>query len=179
MLNLAPGLLLAKFYPREKEGKEPTHFSHVFVIGSAPLSHNSRVHNSFFSSVLKVWTLKCVLYCLIFYLLCTRSVYPTPFIIFFFFFFAFLNFFLGPHLQHMEVPRLGVKSDLLPSVHATATAMRDPSHICDLHHSSRQCQIANSLGKARDRTCILMDTSQICFCCTMTGTPRKPVFSVS
>ena len=26
--------------------------------------------------------------------------------------FSFLAFFLGPHLQHMEVPRLGVKSEL-------------------------------------------------------------------
>ena len=43
---------------------------------------------------------------------------------FFFFFFDFL----GPYLWHMEVPRLGVKSDLqLPAyTTATATAMQDP-----------------------------------------------------
>ena len=34
---------------------------------------------------------------------------------------------------------------------------------CDLHHSSQQRRI-NPLSKARDRTCILMDTSQIRFC---------------
>ena len=42
--------------------------------------------------------------------------------------------------------------------------MPDPSHTCDLHHSSWQHQILNPLGEARDRTCILMDTSQTCFC---------------
>ena len=30
---------------------------------------------------------------------------------------------------------------------------------CDLHHSSRQCQILKPLSEARDGTCILMDTS--------------------
>ena len=35
----------------------------------------------------------------------------------------------------MEVPRLGVKSEPQLLVYATATATRDPSHICDLHHS--------------------------------------------
>ena len=32
-----------------------------------------------------------------------------------------------------------------------------------LYHSSRQCRILNPLSKARDPTCILMDTSQIPF----------------
>ena len=32
-----------------------------------------------------------------------------------------------------------------------------------LHPSSLQCWILNSLSKARDWTCVLMDTSQICF----------------
>ena len=39
--------------------------------------------------------------------------------------------FLGPHLQHMEVPRLGVKSELRLPAYATATAMWDPSRICE------------------------------------------------
>ena len=47
---------------------------------------------------------------------------------------------LGLHLQHMEVPRLGIKSELQPLACATATAMPDPSHVCSLHHSSQQCQ---------------------------------------
>ena len=40
--------------------------------------------------------------------------------------------FLRPHLWHMEIPRLGVKLELL--TYATATATPDPSPICDLHH---------------------------------------------
>ena len=32
------------------------------------------------------------------------------------------------------------------------TAMRDPSHICDLHHTSQQHWILNPLSEARDRT---------------------------
>ena len=42
-------------------------------------------------------------------------------------------FFLGPYPWHMEVPRLGVKSELEMPAYATATPMLDPSHICDLH----------------------------------------------
>ena len=38
----------------------------------------------------------------------------------------------------MEVPRLGVQSELQLPAYATATTMRDSSHICDLHHSSWQ-----------------------------------------
>ena len=37
--------------------------------------------------------------------------------------------------------------------------MQDPSCICDLHHSSWQCQILNPLSEARDWTCILVDPS--------------------
>ena len=85
--------------------------------------------------------------------------------------FVFVFPFLGPHLRPMEVPRLGVQSELQLPVYTTATAMLDPSHVCDLHHSSRQCWIPDPLGKARDPTCILMNTSQIHFHCAMTGTP--------
>ena len=90
---------------------------------------------------------------------------------FFFFFFFFIPCFLGPYLQLMEVPRLGVKSELQLAVYTTVTAMTHLSCICSLHHSSRQCQILNSLSKARDRIQILMDTSRICFHCRTTGNP--------
>ena len=63
----------------------------------------------------------------------------------------------------MEVPRLGVESALQLLTTATATAMLDLSHVWDLHHSSLQHQILSPLRKARDRTCVLMDTSQILF----------------
>ena len=45
--------------------------------------------------------------------------------------------------------------------YATATAMQDPSHVCDLHHSSQQRQIMNPLSEARDQTNNLMVPSQI------------------
>ena len=74
--------------------------------------------------------------------------------------------FLGPHLWHMEVPRLGVESELQLPAYITATAMPDPSHDCDLHHSSRQRQILNPLSEARYGICVLMDTIWIHFCGT-------------
>ena len=86
--------------------------------------------------------------------------------------FFFLSFFSGPHQRHMEVPRLGVKSELQPLVYARATAMPDSSYICYLHHSSWQHRILNSLSEARDQTHNLMVPSCICFCYTMTGTPK-------
>ena len=36
----------------------------------------------------------------------------------------------------MEIPRLGVKSELLLPAYTAATAMWDPSGICDPHHST-------------------------------------------
>ena len=63
--------------------------------------------------------------------------------------------FLGPHLQPMEVPRLGVESELQLPACTTATATPDPSHICDLLHSSWQRRILNPLSEARDQTYIL------------------------
>ena len=47
----------------------------------------------------------------------------------------------------MEVPRLGVESEI--QLLATAIATQDPSHICNLHHSSL-CQIPDPLSEARD-----------------------------
>ena len=69
-------------------------------------------------------------------------------------------FFFKPHLQHIEVLMLGVGSGLqLPAyTTATATAMADLSHICDLHHSLWQHRILSPLNKPRDLTCILTDT---------------------
>ena len=34
----------------------------------------------------------------------------------------------------MEVPRLGVQSELQLPAFTTATATRDPGRVCDLHH---------------------------------------------
>ena len=73
----------------------------------------------------------------------------------------------------MEVPRLGVKSELQLPAYATATATATPdlSHICDLHPSSRQRRILNPLSEAGDGTCVLMDTGQTHFRGATTGAP--------
>ena len=55
--------------------------------------------------------------------------------------------FWGPHSRHMEVPRLGAESE------------------------PQQHRIPDPLSEARDRTCVLMDTSQICFHWATMGTP--------
>ena len=72
----------------------------------------------------------------------------------FIFFFGGGGVFLGPHPQHVvvEVPRLGVQWELYLPAYARATAIWDLSHVCDLHHSSRQHRILNPLSKARDQT---------------------------
>ena len=67
-----------------------------------------------------------------------------------FIFIYFYFCFSGLHLQHMEVPRLRVKSELQLPAYTTATAMPDPSNVCDLHHSSRQHWILNPLSEASD-----------------------------
>ena len=74
----------------------------------------------------------------------------------------YVNFFLGLHLWHMEVPRLGVKLELQPLAYTTgpATAMQDPSLICDLHHSSWQ-------GIETASSCLLVG---FLTCCTTRGT---------
>jgi len=56
----------------------------------------------------------------------------------------------------MEVPRLRVKSELKLPAYTTATAMPNPSRICDLHHSSQQ-----PLIEARNQTYIFMNTSWV------------------
>ena len=71
--------------------------------------------------------------------------------------------FLGLHPQYMEVPKLGVESELQLPAYATSTTTLYLSCIYDLHQSSRQRQILNPQSEARDHTCILMDTVRILF----------------
>ena len=68
--------------------------------------------------------------------------------------------FLGLHPWHMEVPRLGVESELQLPASTTATVTQDLSCVCDLRYSSRQHWILNVLSKARDQTHILVDPSR-------------------
>ena len=73
---------------------------------------------------------------------------------------------LGPHVQRMEVPRLGIKSELQLLAYTTAIATPDLSLICDLHQSSGQYRILNPLSQDTDWTCNLMVLSRIRFHCT-------------
>ena len=78
------------------------------------------------------------------------------------FFYYIFFVFLSPHPQHMEVPRLGVQSELYLLAYTTATTMPDSSQVCGLHHSSQKHWILNPLSEARDRNCNLIVPSQIC-----------------
>ena len=82
---------------------------------------------------------------------------------------ALVFLLVEPHLRHMEVPRLGVESELHLLAYTTATAMQNMIHVCDLHHIPQQPWILNPLSGARHQTHHLMVTSQICFCCTTMG----------
>ena len=72
----------------------------------------------------------------------------------------------------MELPSLGVESELHLPAYTTGTAMLDLSHVRNLHHSSWQCWILNPLSEAWDQTHILMDISRVCYHCATTGTPK-------
>ena len=77
--------------------------------------------------------------------------YPVQWTIFF--------FSLGLYPWHIEVPRLGIKSELQLPTTATASATRDLSRVCYLHHSSWQCRILNPLsrpGIKPSSSCILV-----------------------
>ena len=82
-----------------------------------------------------------------------------PFFLSFFFFFLLFRTALG----HMEIPRLGVESELhlLRLWHSHSTATWDLSHVCYWHHSSWQRWILTPLSRAKDWTCILMDTGWV------------------
>ena len=85
---------------------------------------------------------------------------------------------LGSDSQHMEVPRLGAEWKLKLLAYTTATAMPDPSQVCDLCHSSGQRRILNPVSEARDWICVHKDTSQIHFCWAKMGVPVLIFFNL-
>ena len=84
---------------------------------------------------------------------------------------------LGPHLWYMQVPSLGVESELQLLAYASATAKPDPNRLCDMHHNSWQCQILNPLSKDRDWTLVLMDPKWVCYRWATMGTPGYNISS--
>ena len=83
--------------------------------------------------------------------------------------------FLGSSLQHMEVPRPGVESELKFLAYTTATETQDLSCVCDLHHRLRQCWILNPLVKARDQTRNLVLPSQMFPLCQNRNSKREEI----
>ena len=70
-------------------------------------------------------------------------------------------FFFSAVPLHMDIPRLGIESELQLPPYASTTATPDPCYICNLHHSAQQCQILNPLSRARVWIHILMHTSRV------------------
>ena len=50
----------------------------------------------------------------------------------------------------MEVPTLGIESELQLPAYTTTTVTWDLNRFCDVYHSSQQCQIPSQLSEARD-----------------------------
>ena len=63
----------------------------------------------------------------------------------------------------MEVPGLGVESELQLQLLTYATATQDLSRLCDQRRSSQQHSILNPLSEARDQIRIFMDPDQVLF----------------
>ena len=73
----------------------------------------------------------------------------------------------------MEVPRLGIESELQLQAYTIATATLDPSCVCDLCCSLQQHWILNPLREARDRNHILLETSWILYLLTHDGNSQE------
>ena len=92
------------------------------------------------------------------------------------FFFFLLSVFLGLHLQHMEVPRLGNELEAAAAglyLSSQQHQLPDLSCIFDLHHSSQQCLLFSPLSLTRDWTCVLMDASWVHLPLSHTGNSLK------
>ena len=61
----------------------------------------------------------------------------------------------------MEVPSLGVKSELLLSAYTTAMVVLDPSYVCNLHHRTHPPSLLNPPSEANNQTHTLLDAIQV------------------
>ena len=88
----------------------------------------------------------------------------SPIQVFMFLFF----FFFSPCFLRVALTAHGGsqarESELEPLAYTTDTATPSPICVCNLHHSSGQCQIFHPLSEARDQTSTLMDATQIPTC---------------
>ena len=139
------------------------------ILSQKQINKYSIQRNTFIALFFVVFFCFCWVHLFVLQEQCLQEKITLFFVLFLFLFFCFL----GLHPQHMEVPKLGVKSELQLPAYTTAIATWDLSCVCNLPHSSRQCQILNPLIKARDQTHNLMVPSRIVFRCAMTGTPLQ------
>ena len=86
-------------------------------------------------------------------------------------FIIFCLFFRGSPAANGNSQARGWIRATAASLYTRSIAMLDPSCICDLHRSSQQCWIFNSLRKARDQTHFLTDTSRVCYHWATMDTP--------
>ena len=86
--------------------------------------------------------------------------------------------FLGPHLQHVEVLRLGGESELQLSAYTTATATLGSELRLQPTPQLTAMLDVNPPSKARDQTRILTDISWVRFRCPTMGTPREYIHLV-
>ena len=105
---------------------------------------------------------------------CTTAGTPVPL-----FFFFFCLYRAAP-LAYGGSQARGWIGAIASGLHHSHNNTRSEPHLWPV---SQQRQILNPLSEARDGICVLMDTSQICFRCAITGTPssttRKKIQSLS
>ena len=92
-----------------------------------------------------------------------NGISPIQVFMFLFFFFFFYPCFLRVALTAHGGSQAR-ESELEPLAYTTDTATPSPICVCNLHHSSGQCQIFHPLSEARDQTSTLMDATQIPTC---------------
>jgi len=88
------------------------------------------------------------------------------------FFVVVAVFFLGPHPWHVKVPRQEFRDRIRAEAAGLYRSHSNTRSSCihELHHSSWQHQILNP-SQTSNWSCILMDTSRICYLWATMGTP--------
>ena len=74
---------------------------------------------------------------------------------------------------------LGVKLELYVPTYTRASAMQDLSHVCNLHHNSRQHWTLNPLREARGQNYVLMDAALVSLDRQITDASDSTIFQES
>ena len=128
---------------------EPALSGRIFLLSLLCfIDRNCLFSNSPIMNKMEFFPLKCInfLVCL---LVCNLIIFKT---IFFF-------LFRATHAAYGSSQARGPIGATVASLRHGHSNAKDPSCVCDLHHSSRQGKILNPLSEASDRTPILMYTS--------------------